>query len=98
MNPLLGQIVVWLIVGGLAGTLAGRLVTMKKEGLGRWTNLVIGLIGALIGGGLFKVFHIDLGLGEIKITFEDLIAAFLGSLLFIVLWWLVSWYRGKKSQ
>ena len=98
MNPLLGQIIVWLIVGGLAGTLAGRLVTMKKEGLGRWTNLVIGLIGALIGGGLFKVFHIDLGLGEIKITFEDLIAAFLGSLLFIVLWWLVSWYRGKKSQ
>ena len=98
MNPLLGQIIVWLIVGGLAGTLAGRLVTMKKEGLGRWTNLVVGLIGALIGGGFFKVFHIDLGLGEIKITFEDLIAAFLGSLLFIVLWWLVSWYRGKKSQ
>jgi len=98
MNPLLGQIIVWLIVGGLAGTLAGRLVTMKKEGLGRCTNLVIGLIGALIGGGLFKVFHIDLGLGEIKITFEDLIAAFLGSLFFIVLWWLVSWYRGKKSQ
>jgi uncharacterized membrane protein YeaQ/YmgE (transglycosylase-associated protein family) len=95
---LLGQIIVWLIVGGLAGTLAGRLVTMKKEGLGRWTNLVVGLIGALIGGGLFKVFHIDLGLGEIKITFEDLIAAFLGSLLFIVLWWLVSWYRGKKNQ
>jgi len=98
MKPLLGQIIVWLIVGGLAGTLAGRLVTMKKEGLGRWTNLVVGLIGALIGGGLFKVFHIDLGLGEIKITFEDLIAAFLGSLLFIVLWWLVSWYRSKRSQ
>jgi uncharacterized membrane protein YeaQ/YmgE (transglycosylase-associated protein family) len=97
MKELLGPIIVWLIVGGLAGTLAGRLVTFKKEGLGRWTNLAVGLVGALIGGGLFKVFHIDLGLGEIKITFEDLLAAFLGSLLFIVLWWLVSWYIGKKK-
>jgi uncharacterized membrane protein YeaQ/YmgE (transglycosylase-associated protein family) len=97
MRPYLGPIIVWLIVGGLAGTLAGRLVTFKKEGLGRWTNLSVGLVGALIGGGLFKLFHIDLGLGEINITFEDLIAAFFGSLLFIALWWLVSWYIGKKK-
>lgn len=97
MKELLGPIIVWLIVGGLAGTLTGRLVTFKKEGLGRWTNLGVGLVGALIGGGLFKVFHIDLGLGQIKITFEDLIAAFLGSLLFVFVWWLVSWYMGKKK-
>ena len=93
----LGPIIVWLIVGGLAGTLAGRLMTFKKEGLGRWTNLGVGLAGALLGGGLFKIFHIDLGLGEINITFEDLIAAFLGSVLFVVLWWLVGWYTSKKK-
>jgi uncharacterized membrane protein YeaQ/YmgE (transglycosylase-associated protein family) len=98
MKEFLGPIIVWLIVGGLAGTLAGRLVTFKKEGLGRWTNVGVGLVGALIGGGLFKVFHIDLGLGEIKITFEDLIAAFVGSLLFVLLWWLVAWYIGKKAK
>ena len=97
MKPYLGPVIVWLIVGAFAGTLAGRLVTFKKEGLGRWTNLGVGLVGALIGGGLFKLFHVDLGLGEIKITFEDLIAAFVGSLLFIVLWWLLSWYTGKKK-
>ena len=98
MKPYLGPIIVWLIVGGLAGTLAGRLVTFKKEGLGRWTNLGVGLVGALIGGGLFKLFHIDLGLGEIKVTFEDLIAALAGSLLFVVLWWLLSWYAGKTKK
>jgi uncharacterized membrane protein YeaQ/YmgE (transglycosylase-associated protein family) len=86
-----------LIIGTLAGTLAGRLVTFKKEGLGRWTNMAVGLMGALIGGGIFKVFHIDLGLGEIKLTFEDLIAAILGSLLFIVAWWLASWYIERKK-
>ncbi|MCE5266762.1 MAG: hypothetical protein LLG00_02615 [Planctomycetaceae bacterium] len=92
----LGPIIVWLIVGLLAGTWTGRMVTLRKEGLGRWTNLGVGLLGALIGGGLFRVFHIDLGLGELKVTFEDLIAAFLGSLLLVVVWWLLAWFLRKR--
>jgi len=98
MNLTLTQLIVWLIVGGLAGTLAGRAVTFKKEGLGFWTNLGVGMVGALIGGFIFHVFDIDLGLGEIKITLVDLIAAFLGSLLFVVLWWLVRKFRGRKPD
>jgi uncharacterized membrane protein YeaQ/YmgE (transglycosylase-associated protein family) len=50
MNLTVGQFIVWLIVGSLAGTLTGRLVTFRKEGLGRWTNLGVGMVGALIGG------------------------------------------------
>ena len=102
MDLTISQFIVWLIVGSLAGTLAGRLVTLKKEGLGRWTNLGVGMVGALIGGLLLKVLHkachINLGLGEIKITFEDLLAAFLGSLLFVVIWWLVAKLRGKNKS
>ena len=86
-----------MVVGGLAGNLVGRLVTFKKEGLGRWTNIGVGMVGALIGGLIFKVFHINLGLGDIKMTFEDLIAAFLGSLLFVIVWWAVAKFRGKKK-
>jgi hypothetical protein len=37
--------------------------------------------GAVVGGGLFWLLGIDLCLGEIKITFEDLTSAFVGSLL-----------------
>ena len=97
MHLTLGQFIVWLVVGALAGNLTGRLVTFKKEGLGRWTNLGVGMVGALIGGLIFNVFHIDLGLGDLKVTFEDLIAAFLGSLLLIIVWWLVRMFRGKKK-
>jgi uncharacterized membrane protein YeaQ/YmgE (transglycosylase-associated protein family) len=93
----IGQIIVWIIVGGFAGTLAGRAVTFKKEGLGRWANLLVGVIGAVIGGELFKLFRIDLGLGELKVTFEDLIAAFLGSLLVILLWRTVTRFKAKKT-
>jgi len=86
----LGQIIVWIIVGGFAGTLAGRLVTWKKEGLGRWMNFLVGIVGAFIGGEVFKLFRIDFGLGDLKVTFEDLIAAFLGSLVVIFVWRIVA--------
>src|SRR5208337_2489544 len=93
-----GQIIVWIIVGGFAGTLAGRAVTLKKQGLGRWTNLVVGMAGAVIGGELFKLFRIDFGLGELKVTFEDLIAAFLGSLLVIFAWRIIARNKVKDAK
>jgi uncharacterized membrane protein YeaQ/YmgE (transglycosylase-associated protein family) len=72
----ISKIIVWLIIGALAGTLAGRLVTFSKQGLGFWTNL---------------------GLGEIKITFEDLISAFVGSLLCVGAWWLIRKCAAPKT-
>jgi uncharacterized membrane protein YeaQ/YmgE (transglycosylase-associated protein family) len=93
----LGQIIVWIIVGGFAGTLAGRAVTLKKEGLGRWMNLLVGMAGAIIGGEFVKLFRIDFGLGELKITFEELIAAFLGSLLIIFAWRILARTKTKDS-
>ena len=73
MNITLGEVVVWLLVGTLAGSLTGFLVKRKNGGVGRLTNLGIGLVGALIGGVIFNVFNIDLGLCQIAITFEDLL-------------------------
>jgi uncharacterized membrane protein YeaQ/YmgE (transglycosylase-associated protein family) len=93
-----GKLIVWLIVGALAGNLAGRVVTFKKEGLGRWTNFGVGVTGALIGGFFLNLFKIDLGFGELKITFEDLIAAFVGSLLCIFVLWLVRRNAAKKNK
>ena len=83
------QLIVWLVVGALAGSFTGLVVKRAREGFGRWTNLGVGLMGALIGGLLFKVFNIDLGLDELTVSFEDLLAAFLGSLIFVAMvWWI----------
>ena len=99
MNLSPGQFVVWLIVAALVGNLVGRLVTLKKEGLGRWANLGVGMAGALIGGLLFKLLRIDLkGLADLKITLQDLIAAFVGSILFVFAWWLVGKFKGTKKS
>jgi uncharacterized membrane protein YeaQ/YmgE (transglycosylase-associated protein family) len=94
----LGKLIAWLIIGWLAGTWAGRLLTLKREGLGRWTNIGVGLVGAILGGFLFNLLGIDFGLGEIKVTFEDLIAAFSGSILFVILWWAYRKFAARRRD
>ena len=46
----ISKIIVWLIIGALSGTLAGRLVTFSKQGFGFWTNIGLGMLGAVVGG------------------------------------------------
>ena len=89
MNITVSQIIVWLIVGALAGSLTRIIVKGTKKGFGPFANLGIGLVGALIGGSIFRAFNIDLGLGDLAISFQDLLAAFLGSLIFLCLVWLI---------
>jgi uncharacterized membrane protein YeaQ/YmgE (transglycosylase-associated protein family) len=91
------EIVTWLIVGALAGSLTGMLIRGRKEGFGHVLNLAIGLVGALIGGYLFKVLHVSLGLlGQITISLQEVVAALVGSLIFLAAIWLVRRQLGRK--
>ena len=53
MDITVTEIITWVIVGALAGSLTGLAVTRKKKGFGHLKNLGVGLAGALIGGLLF---------------------------------------------
>ena len=97
MSITLAELVVWVIIGVLAGSLAGTVVTGKWAGLGRWTSLGVGLVGALIGGLLFSLFGIWPGLDSIAISLRDIIAAFIGSLAFLLLLWIVRTSRSGSS-
>ena len=97
MNITISQIVVWLVVGALAGHLVGSLMTFKREGLGRFTNLGLGLAGAVFGGVLFRVFNINLGLADVSISAEDLVAAVIGSLLLFAGYGIWKRLRRKKT-
>ena len=55
----LEQLVVFLIIGGVAGWLAG-LIT-RGAGLGVVGNIIAGIIGAVLGGWLFGVLGISVG-------------------------------------
>ena len=54
-------LVTWLIVGAIAGFLASALVRGGNAGL--IGNIVIGIIGAFVGGWLFRYFGIATGGG-----------------------------------
>ena len=92
MNITPDQIIVWLIIGAIAGSLAGLVVKRRRKGFGVLANLGIGLGGAFIGGFLFQLFRLDLGLGSISISLEDIVAAFAGSLLFLLV---LRWVRRR---
>ena len=45
--PSLDQLIVWVIVGLLGGSLAGLIIKWERKGFGIFRNLALGLIGAL---------------------------------------------------
>jgi uncharacterized membrane protein YeaQ/YmgE (transglycosylase-associated protein family) len=53
------NIIGFLLIGLAAGWLAGKLV--KGRGFGLVENLVIGVIGALIGGYIFPLVGVNIG-------------------------------------
>ena len=52
-------LIMFLIIGAVAGWLAGKL--MKGGGFGLVGNIVVGVIGAFIGGYLFSALGIAAG-------------------------------------
>lgn len=50
--------VVWfLIIGAIAGWIAGEIV--RGDGFGLVGNLVVGIVGAIVGGFLFSLFGVN---------------------------------------
>jgi uncharacterized membrane protein YeaQ/YmgE (transglycosylase-associated protein family) len=60
----LETIVIWLLVGAVAGLLAG--VIVKGGGFGLVGDIVIGIIGAFVGGWLLPRLGIHLGAGLVS--------------------------------
>ncbi len=49
-----GGLLAWLVVGLIAGAVAGRLV--RGRGLGCLTDIVVGVVGAFLGGLVLSYF------------------------------------------
>lgn len=74
-------IIIWLIVGGLCGWLASLL--MKRDAQqGIILNIVVGIVGAMIGGFLFGPM---LGAGSINdgVTAMSMVVSVLGAVVLL---------------
>jgi len=67
----------WLIVGLIAGWLAGQV--MKGGGYGALVDIVLGIVGAVVGGWIFGIVGIWPGGGIIG----SIIVAFVGAVILI---------------
>jgi uncharacterized membrane protein YeaQ/YmgE (transglycosylase-associated protein family) len=47
----IGALIVWLVIGAIAGWLAGQIMT--GGGFGLIGNIVVGIVGAIVAGWLF---------------------------------------------
>jgi uncharacterized membrane protein YeaQ/YmgE (transglycosylase-associated protein family) len=72
------SLIIWLIVGAIAGWLAG--VIVKGYGFGLLGNIVIGIVGAFIGGWLFP----SLGLWDLPGLPGIILSATLGAIILLV--------------
>lgn len=73
-----GMFVSWVVVGLLAGWLAGSV--MKGGGYGLVGDMVLGLIGSVVGGWIFWALSVSAGGGLVPTVF----AAFVGAVIVIV--------------
>ncbi len=73
------SIVIWLIVGAIAGWLAGMVV--KGGGYGLIGDIVVGIVGGLIAGWLLPRIGIVIGGGIIA----QIINAFIGAVILLII-------------
>ncbi|MDQ4076101.1 MAG: GlsB/YeaQ/YmgE family stress response membrane protein [Chloroflexota bacterium] len=74
------SLLIWALIGLIAGWLAGEFT--RGAGYGVVGNIVVGLIGALVGGFLAQaLFGVDATTG---LNIATIITAFIGAVLFVL--------------
>jgi uncharacterized membrane protein YeaQ/YmgE (transglycosylase-associated protein family) len=89
LNP--GGIISWIILGLLAGWLAG--VVMPGPGFGLIGDLIVGLVGAFLGGLLMDVLAPSASFG----FWGSLIVALIGACVLVAILHAVAGRRGRTA-
>jgi len=83
----IGQVVVWILIGLIGGSLTGYLIKRDRRGFGTISNLGLGLFGAIAGGLLFRAFGLFETLDRYAVSLRDVMSPVVGSLLVLALYW-----------
>jgi uncharacterized membrane protein YeaQ/YmgE (transglycosylase-associated protein family) len=82
------SIVAWIVLGLLAGFIASKII--NKSGEGVILDIVLGVVGAVVGGWLFSVFGMS---GVSGLNIYSLAVAVVGAVVVLVAYHAVT---GKK--
>jgi uncharacterized membrane protein YeaQ/YmgE (transglycosylase-associated protein family) len=84
----MGGLLYWVIVGLVAGWLAG--VVMKGGGYGIAADIVLGILGAIVGGWIFSMLGVAAGGGLVG----GIVVAFIGA---VVLVWITRLLKKART-
>lgn len=99
------NIIVMVIVGGIAGTLAARI--MRGTNFGLIINVLLGIAGAIVGGFLFNLVGLTPGKNIVKVVSETfgvnlplnivgmIVSGTVGAIIII---WLFGMLKGKRNR
>ncbi|HXW90315.1 MAG TPA: GlsB/YeaQ/YmgE family stress response membrane protein [Terriglobales bacterium] len=84
------SILAWIILGLIAGFIASNIVNKAGEGI--VMDILLGIVGAIVGGYVFRMFGAS---GVSGLDIYSLIVAVIGSILFLVIYHAI---RGAMSK
>ncbi len=86
---------VWIILGLVSGFIASKIVNRKGEGF--VVDILLGIVGAIVGGWLFgsfgKIAHLHAVPGVTGLNLESLLVAVIGAVVV-----LVAYHAIRRSQ
>jgi uncharacterized membrane protein YeaQ/YmgE (transglycosylase-associated protein family) len=85
-------VIVWILVGLVAGALAGR-VALGHD-LGLLGDIVAGVLGAFLGGVLAQIFKINFSITGHPIV-SEIVIAFVGAVILLFVLRIFGFGRGK---
>jgi len=85
------SIIIWLIVGALAGWIASMIMKTDAQ-MGAIANIVVGIIGAFLGGWVVGLFGVEVADGALNIP--SILTAILGAVILLAI---VKAVTGRKS-
>jgi uncharacterized membrane protein YeaQ/YmgE (transglycosylase-associated protein family) len=75
------SILAWIVLGLLAGFIASKLVNKSGEGL--LLDILLGVIGAIVGGYLFQFFGMS---GVTGLNIYSILVAVVGAVVFLFIY------------
>ncbi|MBB3316149.1 MULTISPECIES: GlsB/YeaQ/YmgE family stress response membrane protein [unclassified Rhizobium] len=83
------SVISWIILGLIAGFIGSKIV--NKSGAGMLMDIVLGIVGAIVGGVIFSFFGAS---GVTGINIYSLVVAVIGA---VVVLWLYHAVSGRRS-
>lgn len=75
------SLIAWIVLGLIAGFIASKLV--NKTGEGMLLDILLGIVGAVVGGWLFHTFGMP---GVSGVNLYSLVVAVIGAAVFLIVY------------